>query len=921
VEGRPERRARGHPFSREILAAPLPASFREINLVFDGSSDPSRHVRAFENMSVLHGYSDPVSCRAFLSTLQGGALDWFHQLAPGSIRDFEDFAGQLTNQYSSAVAQEKTYLTLMAMRQGEKESLRKYVARYNQVCLEVPTAGDEVKAGGLIRSLRPGPCRTSLAKTPARTYDEVLKRCKKYINLEETEAEFAKLEDVMKPEQRKGKMSSPRRGSPRKNSPRGGSFKRPSPGGMGKIRSEKGERIAGRGDLGYQMVRGPTDGDSNNARKGHVRAVKRKREEVGITGRMPVISFRAEDAEGILLPHNDALVITAEVAGFDVKRIFIDTGSSVDVMFYDCFAQINKHLNLELKPVATALYGFNGGEVMPMGEVSLTVALGTGDSRKVRMIRFVVVGAESSYNIILGRTGLNAFQAVVSTYHTTIKYPVGEKVGEIAGDQLTSRSCYQTIVNLGEPIRSKLINLIREFTDVFAYTTDELTGIEARVIEHRLNIDLSVRPVKQKRRHHGAEMDKIIEQEVDKLMNAGHIQKIQFPEWLSNTVMVSKAGGKWRMCIDFRDLNKACPKDLYPLPRIDQLVDSTAGCKLLSLMDASQGYHQIPLAKEDWKRVSFITSKGTYCYVVMPFGLKNAGATYQRLVDQIFKDQLGRNMEVYVDDMLVKSKMEADHVGDLRETFQTLRRYGMKLNPTKCSFGVKAGKFLGYMVTKRGIEVNPEKVRAVVEMKPPTSVKEVQILTGRIAGLSRFIFKVAEKSSPLFKTLKKSSKFQWTEEAQKAFEELQRTLANLPLLAKPVHGEELVLYISVGESAVSSVLVREEGVAQFPIYYVSRVMQGAELRYSEIEKFALAVVVTVRKLRPYFLNHKVKVRTNMPLEQTLGRPAVSGRLVKWAVELSEYSITYEPRRAIKAQVLADFIQEGTKEEGDGGGMW
>ncbi|CAA0841932.1 Unknown protein, partial [Striga hermonthica] len=393
------------------------------------------------------------------------------------------------------------------------------------------------------------------------------------------------------------------------------------------------------------------------------------------------------------------------------------------------------------------------------------------------------------------------------------------------------------------------------------------------------------------------------------------------PTWLSNTVMVSKAGGKWRMCIDFRDLNKACPKDLYLLPRIDQLVDSTAGCELLSLMDASQGYHQIPLAKEDWKRVSFITSKGTYCYVVMPFGLKNAGATYQRLVDQIFKDQLGRNMEVYVDDMLVKSKMEADHVGDLRETFQTLRKYGMKLNPAKCSFGVKAGKFLGYMVTKRGIEVNPEKVRAVVEMKPPASVKEVQILTGRIAGLSRFISKVAEKSSPLFKTLKKSSKFQWTEEAQKAFEELQRTLANLPLLAKPIHGEELVLYISVGESVVSSVLLREEGVAQFPIYYVSRVMQGAELRYSEIEKCALAVVVTVRKLRPYFLNHKVKVRTNMPLEQTLGRPAVSGRLVKWAVKLSEYSIIYEPRRAINAQVLADFIQEGTKEEEDGGGMW
>ncbi|CAA0841492.1 Unknown protein, partial [Striga hermonthica] len=178
-------------------------------------------------------------------------------------------------------------------------------------------------------------------------------------------------------------------------------------------------------------------------------------EEIGITGRLPIISFRAEDAEGILLPHNDELVITVEVAGFDVNRVFIDTGSSIDVMFYDCFAQINKHLNLELKPVVTALYGFNGGEVMSMGEVSLTVALGSGDTMKVRMVRFVVVGAESSYNIILGRTGLNAFQAVVSTYHMTIKYPVGENVGEIAGDQLTLRSCYQTTVSNNKQMARK----------------------------------------------------------------------------------------------------------------------------------------------------------------------------------------------------------------------------------------------------------------------------------------------------------------------------------------------------------------------------------------------------------------------------------------------------------------------------------
>lgn len=191
------------------------------------------------------------------------------------------------------------------------------------------------------------------------------------------------------------------------------------------------------------------------------------------------------------------------------------------------------------------------------------------------------------------------------------------------------------------------------------------------------------------------------------MLEAGHICRIRYPTWLSNAVLVKKTEDKWRMCIDFRDLNKACPKDHYPLPRIDQLVDSTAGCEMLSMMDASQGYHQIALSQADQSKVSFITSSGTYCYVVMPFGLKNTGATYQRLVDAMFEEQLGRNMEVYVDDMLVKSTKAASHLRDLEETFRTLRRYGMRLNPGKCVFSVRAGKFLGHMVTERGHRSQP----------------------------------------------------------------------------------------------------------------------------------------------------------------------------------------------------------------------
>ena len=182
-----------------------------------------------------------------------------------------------------------------------------------------------------------------------------------------------------------------------------------------------------------------------------------------------------------------------------------------------------------------------------------------------------------------------------------------------------------------------------------------MPGIDPLVIVHRLNVNPASSRIRQKKRVFAQERDKTIAEEVRKLLEAGFIREVYYPDWLANMVMVKKSNGKWRMCVDIRDLNRACPKDSYLLPRIDTLVDLTARHELLSFMDAFSGYNQIKMNKEDQEKTSFVTSQGLFCYKVMSFGLKNARVTYQRLMNKMFMHQIGRNVQVYVDDMLVKS--------------------------------------------------------------------------------------------------------------------------------------------------------------------------------------------------------------------------------------------------------------------------
>ena len=293
-------------------------------------------------------------------------------------------------------------------------------------------------------------------------------------------------------------------------------------------------------------------------------------------------------------------------------------------------------------------------------------------------------------------------------------------------------------------------------------------------------------------------------------------------------------------------------------------------------MDAFSRYNQIRMDEADQEKASFVTSQGLFCNKVMPFGLKNAGATYQRLMNKMFANQIGRNVQVYVDDMLVKSQKAEDHLSDLEETFRTLRSYRMKLNPSKCAFGVTAGKFLGFMVSQRGIEANLDKIRAIMEMAPPKNVKEVQSLNGKVAALNRFVSRATDKCLPFFRILKKA--FEWTDECQRAFEELKAYLSSPPLLSPSQQGEELFLYLAVSPAAVSAALIRKEDGVQKPVYYASRAFQGAEGRYPPMEKLAFALITAARKLKPYFQAHTIVVLTDKPLRWAMHNPEAAGRL-------------------------------------------
>jgi hypothetical protein len=297
----------------------------------------------------------------------------------------------------------------------------------------------------------------------------------------------------------------------------------------------------------------------------------------------------------------------------------------------------------------------------------------------------------------------------------------------------------------------------------------------------------------------------------------------------------------------------------------------------------------------------------------MSFGLKNAGATYQRAIQACSKRQLNKNVEAYVDDVVVKTRNSDMLIANLEETFASLREYRWKLNPNKCVFGILSGKILGFIISHRGIEANTEKISAIPSMKALDCIKNVQKLTGCMAALNKFISKLGEWGLPFFKLLKLQEKFAWTPKADQALAQLKDFLSKPPVLTAPRKKEQLLLYLVATTHVICTAMVverKEDGHAypvERPVYFISEVLSEFKACYQLVQKLLYAVLITSQKLRHYFQEYSISVVTDYPLGDILWNQDATGRISKWAVELGALNINFKPWTAIKSQTLVDFV--------------
>jgi predicted nucleotidyltransferase len=440
--------------------------------------------------------------------------------------------------------------------------------------------------------------------------------------------------------------------------------------------------------------------------------------------------------------------------------------------------------------------------------------------------------------------------------------------------------------NLEADYKVELIMLLKEYVDRFAWDYTEIPGLSPELVEHQLPIKKGFRTFKQNPHLFNSTIYDRIKEEINRLLQVGFIQPCRYAEWVSNIVPIEKKdSGKIRVCFDFRYLNRATPKDEYAMPIVDMLINDASGHRVISFFDGNAGYNQIFMAKEDMSKTVFICPGfvGLFEWVVMTFGLKNASATYKRVMNLIFHDLIGVIIEVYIDDIMIKSAIHKSYLADLGLTFERMCRYALEMNPLKCAFGVSVGKFLDFIIHDKGIEVDPKRIEKIKGVQTPTYKKDLQKVLGKVNYLRRFITNLSEKIipfTPILK-LKDESKFIWEAKQQEAFEKIKEYLSTPPVLCAPRRGVPFKFYIAAKDRVIGAVLTQEDEGKEYVIAYLVRHLLDPETMYAHIEKLCLSLYYACAKMMHYLLSSTCVVACQTDIiKHMVYRPILHGRIGK-----------------------------------------
>lgn len=454
--------------------------------------------------------------------------------------------------------------------------------------------------------------------------------------------------------------------------------------------------------------------------------------------------------------------------------------------------------------------------------------------------------------------------------------------------------------NLNKHEKHQVSCLLAKYRDVFC-SNNQPTSFAEHTIKLSDDSPISVPPYRL-----SPDKKKILREEMDRMLEGDIIEECESP-YAAPVVMVPKKDGTFRVCVDYRRLNSVTIPDRYPLPRIDDLLHAAKSTVFMTTLDLKSGYWQVPVKVEDRDKTAFITPFGTFRYKVMPFGLRNAPSTFQRLIDRFRGGVQDVKILAYLDDLIILSSSFDQHLQDLERVFSRLREFKLHLNRSKCNFMCPEVKYLGHIITSEGIKPDPEKIDAISKIRSPHNVKELQSFLQTGSWFRRFIPNFAAVARPLSDLTKKKAIWKWGDEQQEAFNKIKMLLSTTPILRQAEEGLPYILRTDASAYAIGAVLLQGEFPDERPVEYASRLLTAPERNYCTTEREALAVVWAVNKFRGYLEGAPVTVVTDhQPLRWLMGLKSPSGRLARWALSLQSYDLRIEYASG-RSNVVADML--------------